>query len=393
MNRPSWYPGVKTRAILVLVVFLIFPVQLLRAGPVEEKQDELKKIEKKLELERKTLGKYQERERSILREMEGIEKRYQAAEKEIARLGVQADNLKAQIQESSAEIARREGEISQKRDLLRRILISANKLGPLGGAKFLWAAGSLRELDRGWFMIRRVSGVVEEIIGQYVQLRRESQEKQRQFQEQLVQVRLTEEKVRLEKIEADQAREAKIHLIQKVRSREEVRQQLISELEEAARALEEVIRLLPSPRGAKWEEGAPDFSRRKGKLAFPARGVITSGYGAVEDPEFHTTLFRKGIEIETEPGAEVRALESGEVLYSGWLEGYGNVIIIDHGNGYFTLSARLQELGKGVGDQVRPEEVIGRVSGPGPWGEAGLYFEIRHQGQPLDPEEWLAPGE
>jgi tRNA-dihydrouridine synthase len=56
MNRPSWYPGVKTRAILVLVVFLIFPVQLLRAGPVEEKQDKLKKIEEKLEAAKKHIG-------------------------------------------------------------------------------------------------------------------------------------------------------------------------------------------------------------------------------------------------------------------------------------------------------------------------------------------------
>jgi septal ring factor EnvC (AmiA/AmiB activator) len=380
--------------VIIAVVLILFSgSQPLPGGQIDEKQNELKRIEKKLELERKSLGKFQARERSILREMDGIEKRYQAAEKEIARLDGLGISLEGQIEELTAEVARVEREISQKQESLRKILISAYKIGPLGGAKFLWAADSLRELDRGFYLIRRLSGEAAKIIDQYAGLQREGRRKKQQLQEQLNQVSLTEQKVREEKLEADKEREAKARLIQEVRNREEVRQQLIAELEGAAKVLEDVIHSLSSQRGVNPEEKGHDFAREKGKLRFPASGVVVSGYGMVEDPEFHTTLFRKGIEIETEAGEAVRALEAGEVLYSGWLEGYGNVIIIDHGNGYFSLSARLQELGKGVGSQVLREEIIGRVSGPGPWGEAGFYFEIRHNGQPLDPEDWLAPGE
>jgi len=373
--------------VIIAVVFVLCSSsQPLPGGQIDEKQNELKRIEKKLELERKSLGKFQARERSILKEMDGIEKRYQAVEKEIARLDGLGISLKDQIEELTAEVSRVEREISQKQDSLRQILVSAYKIGPLGGAKFLWAADSLRELDRGFYLIRRLSGEAEKIIDQYAGLQREGQRKKQQLQEQLNQVSLTEQKVREEKLEADKEREAKARLIQEVRNREEVRQQLISELEGAAKILEDVINSLASQRGVRPEEKGHDFAREKGKLRFPASGVVVSGYGMVEDPEFHTTLFRKGIEIETEAGEAVRTLEAGEVLYSGWLEGYGNVIIIDHGNGYFSLSARLQELGKG-------EEIIGRASGPGPWGEAGFYFEIRHNGQPLDPEDWLVPNE
>ena len=383
----------KIPAIIAATLILFFISRPLPCGQIDEKQNELKKIEEKLELERKSLGKFKARERFILKEMDKIEKRYQMTEQEIVRLDGLEKSLKNQIEELTVEIARVELEISQKQDSLRQILVSAYKIGPLGGAKFLWAADSLRELDRGFFLIRRMSGEAEKIIDQYAGLQQEGHKKKQQLQDQLNQVSLTEQKVRDEKLEADKERGAKTILIQEVRSREEVRQQLISELEGAAKALEDVIHSLSAQRGVKNEDKGPDFAREKGKLRFPVSGVIVSGYGMVENPEFHTTLFRKGIEIETEAGEAVRALETGEVLYSGWLEGYGNVIIIDHGNGYFTLSARLKELGKGVGDQVQREEIIGRVSGPGPWGEAGFYFEIRHNGQPLDPEDWLVPGE
>jgi septal ring factor EnvC (AmiA/AmiB activator) len=222
--------------VIIAVVLILFSgSQPLPGGQIDEKQNELKRIEKKLELERKSLGKFQARERSILREMDGIEKRYQAVEKEIARLDGLGISLKGQIEEPTAEVARVEREISQKQDSLRQILVSAYKIGPLGGAKFLWAADSLRELDRGFYLIRRLSGEAEKIIDQYAGLQREGRRKKQQLQEQLNQVSLTEQKVREEKLEADKERDAKARLIQEVRNREEVRQQLISELEGAAK--------------------------------------------------------------------------------------------------------------------------------------------------------------
>ncbi|MFP4387749.1 MAG: murein hydrolase activator EnvC family protein, partial [Desulfococcaceae bacterium] len=82
----------------------------------------------------------------------------------------------------------------------------------------------------------------------------------------------------------------------------------------------------------------------------------------------------------------------GEVIYAGWFKGYGNMIILDHGDHYYTLYAHAGELFKGEGDIVRSGEVIASAGHGGAMEGSGLHFEVRHHGKPLDPMEWLKTG-
>jgi septal ring factor EnvC (AmiA/AmiB activator) len=95
------------------------------------------------------------------------------------------------------------------------------------------------------------------------------------------------------------------------------------------------------------------------------------------------------VDIEAPQGTDVDAVYAGNVIYTGWFKGYGNLIIVDHGNEYVTLYAHVKEILVKEGDDVRQGERIATVGDTGSLAGPRLYFEVRYQGKPQDPEQWL----
>lgn len=132
------------------------------------------------------------------------------------------------------------------------------------------------------------------------------------------------------------------------------------------------------------------FSAAKGLLIMPVKGTITTKFGPYTPAGENTELFRKGIDIKATPNAKVNAVFAGTIVYADWFKGYGNMLIIDHSEGYFTIYARLGKMYKSLNSVVLGGEIIGETnSDPGLAGTE-LYFEIRHHAQPLNPAVWLA---
>jgi septal ring factor EnvC (AmiA/AmiB activator) len=127
------------------------------------------------------------------------------------------------------------------------------------------------------------------------------------------------------------------------------------------------------------------------RLDPPVDAPIVSGFGRVVDREFQTKTFRSGVVFDAPAGTAVRAVAAGRVRYAGWFQGYGRLVILDHGSGYYTVSGHLAELRVGLGDGVERGAEIGSVGDSGSLSGPRLYFEIRRGAEPLDPREWLAP--
>lgn len=132
------------------------------------------------------------------------------------------------------------------------------------------------------------------------------------------------------------------------------------------------------------------FRARKGKLPQPAKGLIEVGFGKVVNPRFNTVTVQKGIDLRAPMGTPVIAVSAGTVAWSGWLKGYGNLVIVDHGSGYHSLYAHLASTAVEVGAEVQEAQALGEVGDTGSLKGAYLYFEIRKQGQAIDPLPWLA---
>ena len=128
---------------------------------------------------------------------------------------------------------------------------------------------------------------------------------------------------------------------------------------------------------------------RKGHLPFPTSGIVEVGFGKVVNPRFNTVTVQKGVDIRAAAGAPVRSVGVGTVAYAGWLKGYGNLVIVDHGANYHSLYAHLQDISVDVGVEVEEGEDIATVGDTGSLKGSYLYFEIRKAGQAVDPLPWL----
>ncbi|MEM1243339.1 MAG: peptidoglycan DD-metalloendopeptidase family protein [Pseudomonadota bacterium] len=127
------------------------------------------------------------------------------------------------------------------------------------------------------------------------------------------------------------------------------------------------------------------FSRMQGKLKLPTKGIITTHFGSYVD---HSQLQNQGILISAPDGQAVHAIYPGKVIFANWLRGLGLLIIIDHGHGYLSLYGHNQSIITHVGQLVTRNQVIATVGQSGGYQRSGLYFQIRHNKKPLNPEVW-----
>jgi septal ring factor EnvC (AmiA/AmiB activator) len=126
-----------------------------------------------------------------------------------------------------------------------------------------------------------------------------------------------------------------------------------------------------------------------GRLEWPVRGDVLRGFGRSVHPRFKTVTLNNGINISAAVGAPVAAVGTGTVEFSDNLPGFGRCVILDHGEGYYTLYAYLNGVFVARGAQVAQGQVIAEVGGPGGGDPPQLYFEVRHGRTPLDPADWL----
>lgn len=134
------------------------------------------------------------------------------------------------------------------------------------------------------------------------------------------------------------------------------------------------------------DTGGGTFAAQRGTLALPVRGELGGRFGSQRADGGITW---KGVFIAARSGDDVKAVAGGRVVYADWLRGFGNMLIIDHGDSYMTLYANAESLLKQVGDMIRGGDTIATVGNSGGNAESGLYFEMRHAGKPFDPLTWV----
>lgn len=129
-----------------------------------------------------------------------------------------------------------------------------------------------------------------------------------------------------------------------------------------------------------------DFGALRGKLRLPVAGSITARFGS---PRAEGGTHWRGLFIRAEEGLEVRAVAAGTVVFSDWMRGFGNLLIVDHGDDFLSIYGNNQTLLRAAGHEIKAGETVATVGSTGGNPESGLYFELRHRGQPFDPLKWM----
>ena len=166
------------------------------------------------------------------------------------------------------------------------------------------------------------------------------------------------------------------------------KQKNISQLKADQEGLEKLAKAILN-RKKEAKKSAPSgmaFANNKRTLQWPVEGKVTNKFGS---SRLEGKLKWRGVLIATEFGADVRAVEEGQVVFADWLSGYGYVLILEHSGGYMSLYGHNRQLLKDVGESISKNDLIAEAGSSGRGGDPALYFEIRHKGKPVNPVKWM----
>ncbi|HYS15700.1 MAG TPA: peptidoglycan DD-metalloendopeptidase family protein [Candidatus Binatia bacterium] len=389
-------------AVLGVLAVLPATAQPKREDPLQAEQRKLQQTQKQLKEEKERAAAARARETSLLAALEEIERRLAGKQNEVARLEARIKKAQADVQLFRGEISKLERQRAGQVQALAGRLRVMYRVHAQGGALPVILSGE-DPVTRA-VAVRHLASLAAldaRLIQEYrITSERLADRKSREETQQQELASLRDEATR-EQAEVDREVAKRRTLLAKVRDERAYHDRVVGELTEASHRLEAFIRELqakqrklakvPPPKGG-IEPPSVGFGTLRGRLPWPTEGRIVTGFGAQVHPRFGTRTFRNGVDIEAAVGREVLAVHAGHVVYTGWFKGYGNLIIVDHGNEYYTLYAHIAEIEAKEGEDVRQGQRIGTVGDTGSLAGPRLYFEVRYQGRPQDPEQWLRQG-
>jgi septal ring factor EnvC (AmiA/AmiB activator) len=371
----------------------------LEAQDQKPRIDEFKKkaqdISREIEKGKAKIQKFSHRETDIISRLNQVDQALNRSRKRIDGLSLEIERLEKKITETAAASEKLVDQIKANETYIAKRLVALYKLNWLGKFHVLASAESLQELLQRKTAIERILAYDERVIKALrdnrqnlasVRSRLEAHRNEKRR-------RADEYQKQIEQIAAERSQRAK--LLAHVRKEKSVQLAAVESLKQAARDLDEKIKKLgvgSTSAAAQEYTAAEPFQAYKGLLKMPVKGKIVSLFGKFKNTSYQVVNFRSGIEIQTDRGEPIAAVYAGKILYADWFKGYGNMIIIDHGENYYTVYAHIEETFKSTGDTVEAGEVIATVGDSGSISGPKLYFEVRHHGKPLDPMQWLETG-
>jgi murein hydrolase activator len=287
-------------------------------------------------------------------------------------------------------VAAADAELAALMPEVRARLTRLYRLMPLGYDRLLFSLDDARTFDRAARVVAVMARRDRERLERFVQLRAERAadvarlQRERDTLDMLTQ-RLAGEEAALAETAGIQQR-----LLADVRERRDLNAQLVRELAAARDRLEQSMAELTADRGVS-SVALPGGGRlRAGTMAWPVSGRVDARFGRQASSRFGTMVNRNGIDIGTPAGSPVTAVQAGTVAYADAFAGFGRVVIVDHGGRFYTLYGHLASVDVSKGAAVKAGDEIGTV-GMAPTGTPSLYFEVRIDGRPADPVQWLKP--
>ena len=358
----------------------------------DAREQELEALRAAIEQRKQRIEVFEREQKGLLEALEAVDQAVAAAMDVAAHHEREAADAEAASVALAAQLPDLEARLEHTRAAMSARLVTLYKTGELGPAQLVFASQSLREL------LDRVD-VLSKLLAHdrllYARFHAEQQalDGVRAAAATAAQ-RRDEARAQLaeQRAQADQERAAKQTLLAAVGSDRARERAALDELEAAAHALEEKIAAFGSEDVPAPAAPAVPFATLRGRLMLPVEAEVVRRFGREVDAQFHTQVFHKGLDFGADAGTPVRAVAAGTVRFSGWFRGYGRMVILDHGDRFYTVSGHLDALRVEAGRVVTAGETIGTVGDTGSLSGPRLYFEIREGSAAVDPLTWFAPG-
>jgi len=341
----------------------------------------LHSVREEMRQKRQAIRATKAKERHIGAEVHAVEDRINRTEAKLARVKSRLGELAAEKRELERRIARTEQRLEARKRVLARRLRDNYTRGRTSYVQVLLHSRSVHDYVSRSYYVQRIVESDTQLVRGIKADRRQLEADRRQLEAQAAETKALRADLEQTYSEYREDVAHKRELLEEVRENRVELEQALDELEQSSAEIEARIRaLMTTPRGR-----ARALRAWTGSFVRPADGPVTSGYG----PRFHPILRRSrmhtGVDIGAGYGASIRAAASGEVIMAGYMRGYGNTVIVDHGGGVSTLYAHCSALLVSEGEEVSKGQTIARVGSTGLATGPHLHFEVRRNGTPVNP--------
>ncbi|MDP1614113.1 MAG: peptidoglycan DD-metalloendopeptidase family protein [Sulfuritalea sp.] len=378
------------------------------AAGVDAKKDQLQNLKGRIETLRREMAAAEESKTSAADQLRETESAISNTNRRLHELGAERATLTGQLADLDAQSRRLDSQTGTQQNQLARLLNRQFVGGDADALKLLLSGSDPNQSARDRYFLTQLSRAEAELIQQ---LRAVASEKKRladavgERQTQLAEIERRQQESRAQLFERKKQRLGKLAAIA---DRLKAQRREINTLKKDEQRLTKLIKGLAriaatkraKPRvgvGGTAATRAPTlknhdpgnvggaFAALRGQLRLPVRGAIDGRFGS---PRPEGGAAWKGIFIRAAEGAVVKAVADGAVVFSDWLRGFGNLLIIDHGDDFLSVYGNNESLLAAVGASVKSGEPVATVGNSGGNPDSGLYFELRYRGQPFDPLKW-----
>lgn len=378
------------------------------AAPVDSKAADLKTLRERIDNLRRDLARNTESRAGVSDQLRETESAISAATRRLRQLGEQRGTVRAALDQLEQQSRRVSEQIETQQRQLSRLLYRQGTQGESDALKLLLSGEDPNQIARDRYFLVLLSRAKAQLLGD---LRNALAQKQkladgaRAKNDELAEIGRKQEEGRAALLAQQRQRQA---VLARISGKIKAQRREIGTLKANEARLSKLIEGLalltkkPARRGAKPSAPAPTpalsnqqtpelsafhgaFASLRGKLRLPVKGEIAGRFGS---PRAEGGSTWKGLFIRAAEGAEVKAVAAGRVVFADWLRGFGNLLILDHGDGYMSIYGNNQSLLRETGEEVKAGEPVAAVGNSGGNPESGLYFELRQQGQAFDPLKW-----
>lgn len=372
-----------------LVVLLSILLLVATTPEAEENKQQLEQLRDEMQQVQSNLNKKQKQRSAVQQELRSTEKKIGRQNRELKKLDREIAAQKQRIRVAKIQQGLNKNSLETQRKFMEKQIRLAYAIGRQDRLKLVLNQKDPEMVGRlmvyhDYFNRKRADNLelIQATLKRLQQAEQEMLVEERKMQR--LQSRKQQEKAALEKNRG--SRKSLISRLNKgITSDAEHLKELKRDEARLQKVLVQIQQKAEADKKRRYLPKGQRFVTQKGKMQWPAKGKLKARFGAKR----RGGLKWDGVLIGAPEGGEVKAVYDGKVVFSDWLRGFGLMLILDHGDGYMTLYGHNQSLAKDVGDLVRASETVAVLGSSGGQAEPGVYFAMRHKGQPINPEKWF----
>lgn len=367
---------------------LLFCWSLLLAAPTFAAKPTIDQIANDVQSTKKMIVDDEVKQRKIMSSLFDINRKMKKIVSDRGGMVQERMLLEGSTHELAQKIVSLEDKMKTQKAFLRERLAVIYRFGGQGVVRLLFSSSSSSQLERNLKILGVVAKRDLDLIKDYSTSVKELEKKKTKLQQRLAHLKKIESKIKTQEDRLSQENSYKNRILDGIRKSKKFALTKLTGLREKGSQMAENL-------AADDDSGVldllfrPSFFEQKGQLSPPVAGPILQSFGLMRDEENNVTLSHKGVFYSTPQGTPVKSVFSGVVAFVGSLPGFGQTLILDHGDHYYTVYSHNKNINVTVGQEVEQNQAVATAGFNPELSKDGIYFEVRHFSEPYDPSSWM----